>query len=170
MRLAEMQRRIVCALGEVSFEQFCNTGPQGFVTLRLSESGFDISVEVRPVFMLGVIIYHETLMTPGSLQQRKAQLLAQVLESASPHGLSMSNGLAETQMLDRLKNGEDHWDGRKKADLALEILSAEGIAFKALSFVEKDHELTLQTFAKSPLRLQQLTQQILGRLGLLDAN
>jgi hypothetical protein len=41
---------------------------------------------------------------------------------------------------------------------------------QALSFVEKDHELALQSFAESPLRLQQLTQQILGSLGLQDAN
>ena len=169
MRLAEMQRRIICALGEVSFEQFCNPGPQGFVSLRLSETAFDISVEFRPLFLLGAI-YHEALITPGSLQQRKAQLFAQVLERASQQGISMSEDLAKNQLIEQLKNGESHWDGRKKTDLSLEILSAEGIAFKALSFVEKDHELALQSFAESPLRLQQLTQQILGSLGLQDAN
>jgi hypothetical protein len=134
MRLAEMQRRIICALGEVSFEQFCNPGPQGFVSLRLSETAFDISVEFRPLFLLGAIC-HEALITPGSLQQRKAQLFAQVLERASQQGISMSEDLAKNQLIEQLKNGESHWDGRKKTDLSFEILSAEGIAFKALSFV-----------------------------------
>ncbi len=168
-RLEEMQRRIICALGAVSFEQFRNPGPQGYVTMRLSETGFDVSVEFRPVFRLGVL-YHEALITPGSLQQRKAQLVAQVLERASQQGVSMSRDLAENQMIEQLKNGPDHWDGRKKSDLALEILSAEGIPFKALSFVQKDQELAVRTFAESPLKLQQLTQQILDRLGLQDEN
>jgi len=162
-----MQRRIICALGEVSFEQFRNPGPQGYVTIRLSETGFDVPVEFRPVFRLGVL-YHEALITPGSLQQRKAQLVAQVLARASQQGVSMSKDLAESQMIDQLKNGEDHWDGRKKSDLALEILSAEGIPFKALSFVQMDQELAVRAFAESPLILRQLTQQILHRLGLQD--
>ncbi len=168
MRLAEMQRRIICALGEVSFEQFCNPGPLGYVTMRLSETGFDISVEFRPVFLLRAI-YHEALITPGALQQRKAQLLAQIVERVSQQGVSMSKDLAESQMIEQLKNGGNHWDGRKKADLSLEILSAEGIPFKALSFVEKDKELAMQAFAESPVGLQQLTEQILGRLGPQDA-
>jgi hypothetical protein len=169
MRLAEMQRRIICALGEVSFEQFCNPGPQGYVTLRLSERGFDISVEFRPSSLPGAI-YHEALIAPGSLQQRKAQLLAQVRENAPQQGLPMGEDLAKNQMIEQLRSGEDHWDGRKKADLSLEILSAEGMAFKALSFVEKDPELAPQAFAESPLILQQVAQQILDRLGLQDAN
>lgn len=115
-RLAEMQRRIICALGEVSFQQFSNPGPGGYVTLRLS----------------------------------------------------MSEDAALNQVLDQLKNGEDHWDGRKKGDLSLEILSTERMAIEALSFVDMDHELALQAFAQSPLKLQRLTQQILGRLGLHD--
>jgi len=165
MRLAEMQRRIICALGEVSFEQFCNPGPQGYVTMRLSETGFEVSVEFRPIFCLGAV-YHEALITPGSLQQRRAQLVAQVLERASQQGVPMSKDLAESEMIRQLKNGEIHWDGRKKSDLALEILSAEGIPFKAISFVQKDQELALQAFAESPLQLQQLTQQILHGLDL----
>jgi len=169
MRLVEIQRWIICALGEVSLEQFCNSGPQGYVTMRLSETGFDISVEFRPVLWLGAI-YYEALITPGSLQQRKAWLLARVLECASQRGVSMSKDLAENEMMRQLRDGENHWDGRKKADLSLEILSGEAIAFKALSFVQKDKELPLQVFAESPLKLQQLAQRALHRAGLQDAN
>jgi hypothetical protein len=77
----------------------------------------------------------------------------------------MSKELAENQMIQQLKDGENHWEGRTKADLSLDILAAEGVAFKALSFVEKDQALALQPFAESPLKLQQLTHRILHRLG-----
>lgn len=169
MRLAEMQRRIICALGEASVEQFCNPGPQGFVALRLSERGFDVSAGFHPSSLPGAI-YQEALISPGFLQQRKAQLLAQVRENASQRGLPMGEDPAKNQMIEQLRSGENHWDGRKKADVSLEILWAEGIAFKALSFAERDRELAPQAFAETPPMLQQLTQQILGRLGQRDAN
>ena len=169
MRLAEMQHRIVCALGEVSIVQFVNPGPEGYVTMRLSETGFDISVEFRPVFPRSAI-YHEALITPGSLQQRRAQLAAQILERGSQQGVSVGNDAVEDQLIEQLKNGESHWDGRKKADLALKILLSERIASRALSFVEKDQELSWRTFAESPLKLQQITQQLLLRRGLPEAN
>jgi hypothetical protein len=137
--------------------------------MRLSETGFDISVEFHPVLWLGTI-YYEALITPGSLQQRKAWLLARVLEWASQRGVSMSKDLAENEMMRQLRDGENHWDGRKKADPSWEILSGEAIAFKALSFVQKDKELPLQVFAESPLKLQQLTQRALHSAGLQDAN
>jgi len=166
-RLVEMQRRLIYALGKVCFEQFSNPGPQGYVTMRLSETGFNVFVEFRPVFLLRAI-YHEALISPGALQHRKAQLLAPILERASQKGFSLCTEAAETQLLEQLKTGENHWDGRKKADLSFEILSTDGITIKALSFVEKDHELDLQPPAEHQARFQQLTQQLIDRLGLQD--
>jgi hypothetical protein len=159
-----MQCRIVDALGEVSVEQFCNPGPDGFIMMRRSGGGFDIVVEFRPVLALAAI-YHERLISPGALQQRKAHLLARMREKAA----SIGSDRAEQQLIEQLEQGEDHWDGRKKVDVAVEILSAQNTAFKALSFVEKDEVLVLPAFEESPRPLRQLAQQILGSLELCEA-
>ena len=163
-RLAEMQCRIVRALGEVSVEQFCNSGPEGYIVMLLAGEGFDIVVEFRPFLRLPVL-YYETLISPGALQERRSHLLGRILEKAP----SISKELAEQKLIEQLRTGANHWDGLKKADLALEILCENNTAFKALLFVEKDEELFLPAFEKSPRRLRQLAQQILGSLDLREA-
>jgi hypothetical protein len=163
-RLVVMQCRIVDALGEVSVEQFCNQGPDGFIMMRRSGGGFDIVVEIRPALALAAI-YHERLISPGALQERKAHLLARIREKAP----SIGKDLAEQQLIEQLEEWEDHWDGRKKVDVAVEILSAQNTAFKALAFVEKDNELVLPAFQETPRALQHLAQDVLGSLDLCEA-
>ena len=164
-RLVVMQCRIVDALGEVSIEQFHNPGPEGFIVMRKSGAGFDIVVEFRPVLLLPAL-YYETLISPGALQERRAHLLARIREKAS----SIGKDLTEQQLIEQLEQGEDHWDGRKKVDVAVEILSAQNTAFKALSFAEKDEVLVLPAFEESPRPLRQLAQQVLASLDLCEAN
>jgi hypothetical protein len=159
-----MQCRIVDALGEVSVEQFRNPGPDGFIMMRRSGTGFDIVVEFRPVLRLPAL-YYETLISPGALQERRAHLLARNREKAP----SIGSDLAEQQFIEQLEEGEDHWDGRKKVDVAVEILSDQNTALKALSFVEKDNELVLPAFEETPRPLQFLAQQVLGSLDLCEA-
>lgn len=163
-RLGEMQRRIIRALGEISVEQFRNSGPQGFIFMRLvSPTGFEVSVEFRPIFIVDAI-YHEALITPGSLQQRRAQLLTQISDEAFRQGIPMSQDVKEARMLEQLKSGESHWDGRKKEDLSLQILSAEYVARRALSFVEKDQGLVVLASAETRTRLEQLSQKLIDSL------
>jgi hypothetical protein len=158
-RLTEMQRRIIEALGEVSYEQFYNPEPQGFILMRLPDRGFDITVDFCP--RLGPpAIHYERLIPLADLEQRKERLLATIL-SINP---SLGKEAAEHRLLEQLKAGEFHWNGRKKANLALEILSAESTAFRALSFQEEDSEQGLTPFAENPAKLQQLTRQVLGIL------
>jgi len=163
-RLVVMQCRIVDALGEVSVEQFRNPGPDGFIMMRHSGSGFDIVVEFRPA-LAPAAIYHERLISPGALQQLKAHLLARMRQKAP----SLGSDLVEQQLIEQLEEGEDHWDGRKKVDVAMEILSAQNTASRALSFVEKDEVLVLPAFEDSPRPLRQLAQQMLGSLDLHEA-
>ena len=163
-RLVVMQFRIVDALGEVSVEQFRNPGPEGFIVMRQSGGGFDLLVEFRPVLRLPAL-YYETLISPGALQERRAHLLACIREKAP----SIGKDLAEQQFIEQLEEGEDHWDGRKKMDVAVGILSDQNTAFKALSFVEKDNELVLPAFEETPRALQHLAQHVLGSLDLCEA-
>ena len=85
--------------------------------MRRSGGGLDIVVEFRPVLRLPAL-YCETLISPGALQERRAHLLACIREKAP----SIGKDLAEQQLIEQLVEGEDHWDGRKKADVAVEIL------------------------------------------------
>jgi hypothetical protein len=100
-----------------------------------------------------------------ALQERRAHLLACIREKAP----SIGKDLAEQQLIEQLEEGEDHWDGRKKMDVAVGILSDQNTAFKALSFVEKDNELVLPAFEETPRALQHLAQQVLGSLDLCEA-
>ena len=163
-RLAEMRCRIVRGLGQVSVEQFCNSGPEGYIVMRVSKQGFDVDVEFRPFLRLPAL-YYETLISPGALQERRAHVLGRILEEAP----SIGKEVAEQQLIEQLRTGPNHWDGLRKADLALEILSAQDTAFKAPSFVEKDSELILRAFEERPERLRHLAQEILEGLDLREA-
>ena len=88
-----------------------------------------------------------------------------ILENAP----SIGKDLAEQRLIEQLRTGPDHWNGRNKAELALEILSARDTALKALSFVEKDNELVLRAFEERPEPLRNLAQAILGSMDLREA-
>lgn len=164
VRLAEIQCRLIRALGEVSFQQFYNPGPAGFVAMRLGEKGFDISVQVRPALLHGDI-YHEALTTPGALQQRKAEILACLFEDKLRHGTALTAAQADSKLIAHLRNGPDHWDGRKKGDLSLEILGIKGVPTKALSLAERDPELVAAAFVACGPRLRELAHDTLETFG-----
>ena len=158
-RLAEMQRRIVGALGEISYAQFYDPEPQGFMLMRRSDGGFNITVDFHPTLVL-TAIYHEPLISLHDLEQRKERWLAAIRASAP----SLGKKALEERLIVQLKTGGVHWNGRMKVALALEILSAECMAATALSFSETDNELELIPFTESPVRLQQLALRMLGTL------
>src|SRR3974390_2409996 len=124
-RLAGLQDRILQALGEVSFEQFQTAEPVGY--LHLLPSGSDL--KVRVVFGRHVqseAIYLEALITPGELQQQKSRLLLRIRERRPRRAGSMHSGPTERILADCLivagwlKQAEDHWNGRKKEEIARE--------------------------------------------------
>jgi len=156
MRLSEMHRRIVVALGEISYAQFYDPEPEGFVLMRLSDRGFDLTVEFQPA-LVPRAMYQERLISLGDLQERKERLLATILSSTP----AMVNERAEARLIEQLRTGEAHWDGRQKAELGLEILLPESVAGRALSFLEQDTKLARIPFAEGPPRFQQLASEIL---------
>ena len=112
-RLAELQDRIVHALGKVSFEQFQTAEPAGYLHLFLSDS----DLKVRVVFsrhMQWEAIYSETLMTPGALEQQKTRLLSRIREQTPARPGSLHSGPSERlladwlSVADWLKQAEDH--------------------------------------------------------------
>jgi hypothetical protein len=166
-RLAEMQRLIVQALGDLSYQQFYSPGPHGYLALHLSDAAFTISVRLSSVVPPDAI-YHEELLTPGVLQPARDQSLGQITAAAARQGSPIDHAEAKHRLIDHLRTGPNHWDGRRKLDLSLEVLSTKGTAYKALSFAEHDQDLSLLTFAEYPATLQELSQQILGGPDKLD--
>ena len=65
-------------------------------------------------------------------------------------------------MAGHLKNGDEHWNGRKKEDIALEILAPERITLRILASAEMDLELVSRSFDASPSKLEAIAQQILS--------
>jgi hypothetical protein len=166
-RLAELQDRILRALGEVSFEQFQTAEPAGCLHLFLSGS----DLKVRVVFGRHVqseAIYREALMTPGELQQQKTRLLLRIGEQTRARPGSMHTGPTQRQLADWLivadwlKQAEDHWSGRKKEEIAREVLANERVQFKILNSSGMDIDLASRPFASNFAKLEPIAQRILS--------
>lgn len=166
-RLAELQDRILQALGKVSFEQFQTTQPAGYLHLFLSGS----DLKVRVVFSRHVqseAIYREALMTPGELQQQKTRLLLRIGEQTPARPGSMHAGPTERLLADWLivadwlKQAEDHWSGRKKEEIAREVLAKEQVQFKILNSSGIDIDLASRPFAPNFAKLEPIAQRILS--------
>lgn len=160
-RLAELQRHIILALGDLSYHQFYSPGTHGYLALHLSDAAFTISVRLSSTVPSDAI-YHEELLTPGALQPARDQSLSQIIAAAARKGSPIDRAEAKNRLIDHLRTGPNHWDGRRKLDLSLEVLSTRGTAYNALSVAEHDQDLSLLTFAEYPAALQELSQQILG--------
>ena len=162
-RLAELQQRIIQALGDVSLEQFHNPEPAGHVLLQLPCSDLKVRVMSSP-YIRSEAIYHEALLPPGELQEQKVRLLTRIKgKTLSAPGSAQSQS-AEYLMAGHLKNGDEHWNGRKKEDIALEILATERIALRILASAEMDRELVSRSFDANPSKLEAIAQQILSAL------
>ncbi len=160
-RLAELQLRIIQALGDVSLDQLQTVEPEGCLLLLLPGSGLKVNVVFSP-YLQSEAIYHETLITPGELQQQKARLLARIKDDKPSAAGAGRNHSAERLMASELKNGEDHWNGRKKAEIALEILVTERLALKILASAGMDRELASRPFVAGPPELGEIARQILS--------
>ena len=166
-RLAELQDRILQALGEVSFEQFQTAEPAGYLHLFLSGS----DLKVRVVFSRHIqskAIYREALLTPGELQQRKTRLLLRIGEQTPARPGSMHTGPTERLLADWLivadwlKQAEDHWSGRKKEEIAREVLANERVQFRILNSSGMDIDLASRPFAPNFAKLEPIAQRILS--------
>ena len=165
-RLAEVQSRISQALGELGFEQFQTAELEGYLHLFLSSS----DLKVRVVFSHHIqpeAIYRETLMTPGQLQQQKTRLLLRMRHQTPPQSGSLRTGLPERLLTDWmiladwLKQTEEHWNGRKKEEIAREVLASERVQFKILSCTGMDLELA-RPFVPHSWKLEPIARQILS--------
>lgn len=166
-RLTEIQDRIVQALGEVSFEQFQTAEPAGYLQLFLSGS----DLKVRVVFSRHVqpeAIYREALMTPGELHQHKTRLLLRIGQQipASPGSMPTiltEKLLADWQIVaDWVRAAEDHWDGRKKEEIAREVLAIERVQLRILNSSGMDRVLALGPLAPNSSKLEPIAQDILS--------
>jgi hypothetical protein len=155
------------ALGEVSFEQFQTAEPAGYLHLFLSGS----DLKVRVVFSRHVqaeAIYREALMTPGELHQQRTRLLLRIREQTPAPPGSMRTGLTEKLLADWrivadwLKQAEDHWSGRKKEEIAREVLANEWVQFKILNSSGMDHDLASRPFVPNFSKLEPIVQRILS--------
>ena len=165
-RLAKLQDRILQALGAVSFEQFQTAEPAGYLHLLLHGS----DLKVRVVFSRRVkpeAIYFEPLMTPGELQRQKMRLLLRIREQTPARPYSMRTGSPESSFTDWLivpdwlKQAEDHWNGRKKEEIARELMLTEQAQFKILNSKEMDVELASRPLAPNSRNFEAIAQQIL---------
>jgi hypothetical protein len=166
-RLAELQDRILQALGEVSFEQFQTAEPAGYLHLLLCCS----DLKVRVVFSRRVqpeAIYLEPLMTPGELQQQKTRLLLRIRDQTPARARSMHTGSPERLLADWLivadwlKQAQDHWNGRKKEEIACELLATERVGLKILNSPRMDLDLASRPFVPDFSKLELIAQQILS--------
>ena len=165
-RLAKLQEGILQALGEVSFEQFQTAEPAGYLHLFFSGSNLKVRVVFRRQLQPEAI-YYETLMTAGELQRQKTRLLLRLRQriptrAGSTHTVPTQRLLADWLIVtDWLKQAEDHWDGRKKEEIACEIMANERVQFKVLNSAGMDLELALRPFvpAANP---ELIAQQILS--------
>jgi len=160
-RLAELQHRIIQALADVSLEQFHTAEPEGHLLLLLPDSDLQVRVVFSPCFQPEAI-YHEALMTPGELQQQKARLLTRITKTTASAPSANQHQSAEHLVASELKNGEDHWNGRKKEEIAWEILATERLALKVLPSAGMDPELVSRPFAACPPKLKEIAQRILS--------
>jgi len=165
-RLGELQDQILQALGEASFEQFQTAEPAGYLHLFL---GSDL--KVRVTFSRRVQseeIYLEALMTPGELQQQKTRLLLRIGEQTPARPGSMHTGPTERLLADWLivadwlKQAEDHWSGRKKEEIARELLTTERVQLKTLSSTGMDLDLASRPFVPNSSKLEPIAHKILS--------
>jgi len=166
-RLGELQDRILQALGEVNFEQFRTAEPAGYLHLLLS--GPDLKVRVTfSRHVQSEAIYLEALMTPGELQQQKTRLLPRIGEQIPARPGSMHTSPSERLLADWLivadwlKQAEDHWNGRKKEEIARELLATERVQLKILSSTGMDLDLASRPFVPNSSELEPIAQQILS--------
>jgi hypothetical protein len=166
-RLAELKERIFHALGEVSFEQFQTAEPAGYLHLMLSGS----DLKIRVVFSRHVhceAIYLEPLITPGDLQQQKTRLLLRIRAQTPARPGSMQAGSPERlltdwlSVADRLRQAEEHWSGRKKEEIACEVLAKGPVQFKILNSSGMDLDLASRPFAPDLSNLEPIAQWILS--------
>ncbi len=68
-------------------------------------------------------------------------------------------------MAAQLKNGDEHWNGRKKEEMASEILATQRMALRILASAEMDRELVSRTFDARLSKLEAMAQQILSAPG-----
>ena len=165
-RLAAFHDRILLALGDLSFEQFQTAEPAGYLQLFLASD-----LNVRVVFsrhLQSEAIYLESLMTPGELHQQKTRLLLRIGEQTptrpgSKHTEPPERLLADWLIVaEWLKQSEDHWNGRKKEEIAGEILATEQVQSKILSCTGMDLELASRSCAPMLSKLEPIAQQILA--------
>ncbi len=113
-------------------------------------------------------IYHETLMTPGELQHQKTRLLLRIREQSPAGADPVHSGPTERliadwlKVADWLKNGEDHWSGRKKEEIAYKILATERVAFRILASAGMDRDLAARPFVPNSSKVEPIAQQILS--------
>jgi len=160
-RLAELYYRIIQALGDVSLEQFQTTEREGHLFLLLPGSDLKVRAVFSP-YLQSEAIYHEVLMTPGEIQQQKTRLLGRIKEATAAAAGAGHNHSAEYLMASELKNGEDHWNGRKKEEMAMKILATERLALKILASAGMDRELVSRPFSACPAELREIAGQILS--------
>lgn len=160
-RLAELQGQIVRALGQVSFEQFYNAGPQGYVTVRASSRNSDLRVGFS-VHLQPDAIYFEPLIAPGELAQQKTHWLDLIAKDGTRRGEVMNAELAKKLLIERLQTGDEHWDGRKKVAISLELLATERVTLIALTWAGMDRELTSAPSEPIASELQRVAQRILS--------
>jgi hypothetical protein len=165
-RLGQLQAQILQALGKVSFEQFQTAEPAGYLHLFLG-----LELNVRIAFSRRVqseAIYLETLMTPGELQQHRTRLLLQLRAQTPARACSTHTGPPERlladwlSVADWLKQAPDHWDGRKKEEIAREVMLTERVQFKLLNSSGMDLELASRPFAPNVSKLEPIANQILS--------
>ena len=71
--------------------------------------------------------------------------------------------LADWQIVaDWLKQAEDHWSGRKKEEIAREVLANERVQFKILNSSGMDIDLASRPFAPNFAKLEPIAQRILS--------
>ena len=99
-RLAELQKRIIQALGDVSLAQFHNPEPAGHLLLQLPCSDLKVRFMYSP-YVQSEAIYHEALLPAGELQEQKARLLARINEERPSVAIAMRNDSAEHLIADQ---------------------------------------------------------------------
>jgi hypothetical protein len=166
-RVAELKDEILRALGEVSFEQFQTAEPVGYLQLLLCGSDLKVKV-VFSHYVQSEAIYLEALMTPGELEQQKSRLLIRIEEETAARPASMrtvnnlSVGADWRIVADWLKHAEDHWNGRKKEEIACEVIATERVQYKILYSAGKDLELVLPPSVPDSSKLRAIAEQILA--------
>jgi len=164
-RLAELQDRLVQALGAVNFEQFQTAEPAGYLHLFL---GSDLKVRVAfSRHVQSEAIYHETLLVPDELQRQKTRLLLRIREQTRDragliHSEPPERFLADCLIVaEWLKHAEEHWSGRAKEEIAFEVIATDRVQFKIVKSSGMDFDLALRPFVPNSSKFEAIAQQLL---------